>query len=314
MGKRDNERYFVREQQISNKRKSNLLVLSLVLLILLISIGIGVSIFDSPFIGLTIGIVTTITVVPIQFLLSKAIITNVIGGRKIGSDFRDKRLQKVRSQLEGLTIAAGLKRTPDLYLLPTNIPNAFAGGLDERTAYIGISQGLIDMLDNEETEGVLAHEVAHIMNLDIRLNTIVLSLVTVLGVLGDILYYGGLSGLGDSDDVSAGLLTTLAVISSLILAPFVEFIGNLIFLGVSRKREFLADATAVSLCGYNEGLIRALQKLSIRTEPYTKKEKRILGGNTMMAMYFNNPGTNLKRMFSTHPPIEERIRILQKTY
>lgn len=314
MRKRDNERYLVREQQISNKRKSNLLVLSLVFLILLVSIGIGMSIFDSPFIGLAIGIMTTVIVVPIQFLLSKAIITNVIRGIKIGPDIRDKRLRKVRSQLEGLTIAAGLKRTPDLYLLPTNIPNAFAGGIDERTAYIGISQGLIDMLDKEELEGVLAHEIAHIMNLDIRLNTVVLSLVTVLGVLGDILYYGGINGLGDSDDVSSGLLTTLAVVVSLILAPFVEFIGNLIFLGVSRKREFLADATAVSLCGYNEGLIRALQKLSVRTKPYTKKEKRLLGGNTMMAMYFNNPGTNLDSMFSTHPPIEERIRILKQTY
>lgn len=314
MGKNENEIYLVREQQITNRRKSNLLVLSLVLLILVLSVGIGIVGFDNYLTGIAIGVGATVIVIPTQFFLSKKVITKAIGGEKIKSDMEDERLMKVRSQLEGLTIAAGFKRTPDLYLIPTHVPNAFAGGMDEKTAYIGVTQGLIATLDDEEMEGVLAHEMAHIMNLDVRLNTVVLSLVTVIGVLGEMLYYRGIGFSDDSDDSSAGAIAIAAVVISLIIAPFARLLGNLIFLGVSRKREFLADATAIRLCGYNEGLIRALQKLSEQKESYTKKENKSLGGDTMMAMYFNNPGAKLDSKFSTHPPIEERIRILQNSY
>lgn len=311
MGIKENEIYLVREQQIANRRKSNLLVLSLVLILLVLSSGLGIMWFSNLFVGIFIGAIATAIVVPIQFKLSKIVITKAIGGEKIEDDTEEERYLKVRSQLEGLSIAAGLRRIPDLYVIPTNIPNAFASGMDERTAYIGVTQGLIDIMDDEEVEGVLAHEMAHIMNLDVRLNTVVLSLVTVIGVVAEMLFHRGVDS---SDDDSVGGVAIAIVILSLLIAPFARLIGNLIFMGVSRKREFLADATAIRICGYNEGLIRALTKLSERKESYTKREKKTMGGDTMMAMYFNNPGENIENKFSTHPPIEERIRILKNSY
>lgn len=315
MNKGEREVYLVREQQIANRRKSNLLVASLVLLILVLSSGLGVLTFDSVLIGIIIGVVATAVVVPGQFMLSKAVITKVVKGQKVETDIEDERMLKIRSQLEGLTIAAGLRRTPDLYLIPTDVANAFAGGMDERTAYIGVTQGLVDMMDDEEMEGVLAHEMAHVMNLDVRLNTVVLSLVTVIAVLSEMMFRASLGGDSkSSDSETAGGIALFIILASMILAPFARLIGNLIFLGVSRKREFLADATAVRLCGYNEGLIRALQKLSGRTKAYTKEERKSLGGDTMMAMYFNHPGEKMESKFSTHPPIEERINILEKIY
>lgn len=314
MKKDEREVYLVREQQIANRRKSNLLVITLVGLILVLSSGIGILYLDNVLIGILIGVAVTVIVVPGQFMLSKSLITKVVEGKKLGTDIDDERLRKVQSQLEGLAIAAGLRRTPDLYLIPSKVPNAFASGMDERTAYIGVTQGLIDMMDDEEMEGVLAHEMAHILNLDVRLNTVVLSLVTVIAVLSEMLFRAQIDGDSDSSDETIGKIALLILLVSMLIAPFARLIGNLIFLGVSRKREFLADATAVRLCGYNEGLVRALQKLSGRNEPYDKEELHSLGGDTMMAMYFDHPGEKVESKFSTHPPIKERIKILQNIY
>lgn len=307
----ENNRYLVREQQAKNRRKSKGIIVVLILIILVLSSCIGYMYLENIVQGVLLGAVVTAVIVPLNFKLSKTAILAATKGKLIASDTDVDKHRSVLMQVEGLSISAGLHRVPDVYILPTATPNAFAGGMDEKSAYIGVTQGLLDLLDAEELEGVLAHEMAHILNLDIQLNTVITSLVSVIAVLGEILWRGNRRG---SKKSSAEGLFLIIMIAALVLSPFVRFIGQLLQLSASREREYLADATAIQLAGYNQGLIRALKKLSERDEAYTKKEQAELGGSQMLAMCMVNPGSKVNSKFSTHPPIAERIHLLENMY
>ena len=307
----ENNRYLVREQQAKNRRKSKGIIVVLILIILVLSSCIGYMYLENIVQGVLLGAIVTAVIVPLNFKLSKTAILAATKGKLIASDTDVDKHRSVLMQVEGLSISAGLHRVPDVYILPTATPNAFAGGMDEKSAYIGVTQGLLDLLDTEELEGVLAHEMAHILNLDIQLNTVITSLVSVIAVLGEIILRGNRRS---SKKSSAEGLFLIIMIAALVLSPFVRFIGQLLQLSASREREYLADATAVQLSGYNQGLIRALKKLSERDEAYTKKEQAELGGSQMLAMCMVNPGSKVNSRFSTHPPIAERIHLLENMY
>ena len=307
----ENNRYLVREQQAKTRRKSKGIIVVLILIILVLSSCIGYMYLENIVQGVLLGAVVTAVIVPLNFKLSKTAILAATKGKLIASDTDVDKHRSVLMQVEGLSISAGLHRVPDVYILPTATPNAFAGGMDEKSAYIGVTQGLLDLLDTEELEGVLAHEMAHILNLDIQLNTVITSLVSVIAVLGEIILRGNRRS---SKKSSAEGLFLIIMIAALVLSPFVRFIGQLLQLSASREREYLADATAVQLSGYNQGLIRALKKLSERDEAYTKKEQAELGGSQMLAMCMVNPGSKVNSRFSTHPPIAERIHLLENMY
>lgn len=307
----ENNRYLVREQQAKNRRKSKGIIVVLILIILVLSSCIGYMYLENIVQGVLLGAVVTAVIVPLNFKLSKAAILAATKGKLIASDTDVDKHRSVLMQVEGLSISAGLHRVPDVYILPTATPNAFAGGMDEKSAYIGVTQGLLDLLDAEELEGVLAHEMAHILNLDIQLNTVITSLVSVIAVLGEIILRGNRRS---SKKSSAEGLFLVIMIAALVLSPFVRFIGQLLQLSASREREYLADATAIQLAGYNQGLIRALKKLSERDEAYTKDEQSELGGSHMLAMCMVNPGSKVNSKFSTHPPIAERIHLLENMY
>ena len=307
----ENNRYFVREQQAKNRRKSKGIIVVLILIILVLSSCIGYMYLENIVQGILLGAAVTAVIVPLNFKLSKTAILAATKGKLIASDTDVDKHRSVLMQVEGLSISAGLHRVPDVYILPTATPNAFAGGMDEKSAYIGVTQGLLDLLDAEELEGVLAHEMAHILNLDIQLNTVITSLVSVIAVLGEIILRGNRRS---SKKSSAEGLFLVIMIAALVLSPFVRFIGQLLQLSASREREYLADATAIQLAGYNQGLIRALKKLSERDEAYTKKEQAELGGSQMLAMCMVNPGSKVNSRFSTHPPIAERIHLLESMY
>ena len=307
----ENNRYLVREQQAKNRRKSKGIIVVLILIILVLSSCIGYMYLENIVQGVLLGAVVTAVIVPLNFKLSKTAILAATKGKLIASDTDVDKHRSVLMQVEGLSISAGLHRVPDVYILPTATPNAFAGGMDEKSAYIGVTQGLLDLLDTEELEGVLAHEMAHILNLDIQLNTVITSLVSVIAVLGEIILRGNRRS---SKKSSAEGLFLVIMIAALVLSPFVRFIGQLLQLSASREREYLADATAIQLAGYNQGLIRALKKLSERDEAYTKKEQAELGGSQMLAMCMVNPGSKVNSRFSTHPPIAERIHLLENMY
>lgn len=302
------------EEQMKNKRNSYILVGICILIILLLSVAIGYQ-MDSISSGLLIGVLVIAIVIPLNLFTTKLAIMMSVKGKKINSDCNDLKYLRVVHLVEGLAISGGLQKTPEVYILPTKIPNAFAGGLSQNSAYIGVTEGLLDMMEDDELEGVIAHEISHILNLDVMFSTIVTGLVSVMIVMIYIVEKFGRSGKKVSNSKNnVGQIILIITLLAIVIKPFVRLLGRLVQLAVSRKREYLADATAVRLCGYNDGLAKALTKLSGRAHQYSRKEINELGGDQMLAMYISNPGEKLNSLFSTHPPIEDRINKLKNMY
>lgn len=213
---------------------------------------------------------------------------------------------------ENLAITAGLPM-PKLYIIEDAAPNAFATGRNEKHAVIAVTTGLLNMLDKSELEGVVAHEMAHIKNRDMLVMTITVVLLGFITILADIFmrmtFFGGLKG---NDRGNAGAVIAIAGIVFAILAPIT---AQLIHLAISRKREFLADASGALLTRYPEGLASALEKIGGYKQPMKR------ANNATAHLFISNPfgahkaGKHLAKMFSTHPPIEERVQALrgQKT-
>ncbi len=220
--------------------------------------------------------------------------------------------------LENLTIAAGLPM-PRFYLIDDSAPNAFATGRNPQHAVVAVTSGLLEKLDRSELEGVLAHELSHIGNRDMLVSTVAVVLVGFVSILADMFMRSMWFGRSrDNDRGSNGVMILVGIVLS-ILAPI---FASLIHLAISRRREFLADASAVLLTRYPEGLISALKKISAHGRPIRTAT------NATAHLFFENPfGADadgdgipdhkqktpwLAKLFSTHPPIEERIKALQK--
>lgn len=302
---------FAQEEVRKNYWKSCFLIIILVAIVLGLSYWIGAELGDVRM-GIGIGVVIGFIVIPIQILTAKWAILGMARGRAANPESLPER--RAIQLLEGLAISAGLSRTPDLYIIPSQVPNAFASGLTEAGAFVAVTQGLLDMMDEQELEGVLAHEVSHIIHRDIMLNQLVVGLISVILILAVILervlFIKSLNGGNRRDrNDNAGAIMLVLVLAAILVRPLAMLIAQLLQMAISRKREFAADAEAVRLCNYNEGLARALEKLG--GKEYTTKEVESLGGKELACMYINFPGGEL---FSTHPPIEERVRILRSMY
>jgi len=209
---------------------------------------------------------------------------------------------------ENLSITAGIPK-PKIYLIDDSAPNAFATGRDPKHASIAVTSGLLDKLNKTELEGVIAHEMSHIGNYDIRLMTIVVVLVGVVALLSDwflrFTFFGGGRRNNDNENGQLGAILAIVGIVLLILAPL---FATLIQLAISRKREFLADASGALLTRYPEGLASALEKISADHEPLE------VANRATAHLYIANPfkGKNVSNLFMTHPPIKERIKILRE--
>lgn len=211
--------------------------------------------------------------------------------------------------VENLTIGAGLPM-PKIYVIDDTAPNAFATGRDPKHSVVCVTTGILQKLEEAELEGVIAHELSHIGNYDIRVMSIIVVLVGIVSLLADMfmrsLWYGGHRN--DREDKGA---QGIFVLIGIILAIISPLIATLIQLAVSRKREFLADASGVLLTRYPEGLAQALEKLAKDKEPLE------VANNATAHLYIVNPfkGKRLHHwlagLFNTHPPIEERIKILR---
>jgi heat shock protein HtpX len=242
----------------------------------------------------------------VSYWWSDKIVLKMNGAKEISRE--DNR--EIYNLLENLCITAGLP-VPKIYIIEDASPNAFATGRDPEHAVVALTTGLIEILDKPELEGVIAHELSHVGNRDILIGTVVTVLVGFIAILSDwflrISIFGNLGG-GDNKDSRAQLAFTVIAILLAILAP----IGAILMqLAISRKREYLADADAVLLTRYPDGLANALEKLSQATTGLKKASK------PMAHMYIVNPlkGKNAKgflaKMFMTHPPIEDRIAKLR---
>jgi heat shock protein HtpX len=215
----------------------------------------------------------------------------------------------VYRMVENLSITAGLP-APRIYVIDSPQINAFATGRDPKHAAVAVTTGAIQKLQNEELEGVLAHELSHIGNRDILISTIVVVMVGLISILSDIIlrstFHGSLGG--DRDNKGGGAAVLVLVLVAAILAPIAAM---LIQLAVSRKREFLADASGALLTRYPDGLANALEKIGHDEVPMRHAH------NGTAHMFIANPFKGKEaiswfaKLFSTHPPLEERVRILR---
>jgi len=213
--------------------------------------------------------------------------------------------------VENLCIGAGLPM-PRIYISNDLSPNAFATGRDPNHAVVCATSGLLNLLNKAELEGVIAHELSHVKNYDIRLMAVVAILVGFIAIIADMfmrsLWWGGIK---DDDNRGSGNIQLIFLALGIVFAILSPVVATLIQLAVSRKREFLADASGALLTRYPEGLASALEKLEIDKTPLKK------ASNATAHLFIENPFNRknsknwLASLFDTHPPIEERIRILR---
>jgi heat shock protein HtpX len=213
-----------------------------------------------------------------------------------------KEAPRLYRTVENLSIATGMPM-PKVYVIDDPAPNAFATGRDPKHAVVAATTGLIDIMDNQELEAVMAHELGHVKNYDIRVMMIVFGLVSAIGFIADMLLH--MMWFRDDREGNGNPVFLVLAIVAAILAPF---IAMLVQLAVSRRREYLADSTGALTTRYPEGLARALEKIRDHGSALQKQ-------NTATAhFFFANPlrGNSISKLFSTHPPVEERIARLRK--
>ncbi len=208
------------------------------------------------------------------------------------------------TSLENLSITAGLPM-PKVYVIQDAAPNAFATGRDKDHAVVAVTTGLLSILDKAELEGVLAHELSHIGNRDMLLSTVVVVLVGFVSIISDIFTRNLLFHRRDSDSKGGNILMLVGIVFA-ILAPIFAI---LIQLAISRKREFLADATGTLLTRYPTGLAGALRKIGAHAKPMARQSSAIAH------LYISDPkgsrlGKKIGGLFATHPPIEDRVQAL----
>lgn len=238
-----------------------------------------------------------------SYYYSDRIVLGISGAREAPRD----RYPYLYNTVEGLAIAAGLP-PPRVYIIHDTAPNAFATGRDPQHAAIAVTTGLLDKLDRLELEGVIAHEMAHIANYDIRLSTVATVLVGLVALMSDwflrSMRWGRRSG--GRDRGGGGLLA----LAGLVLALLAPLAAQLLRLAISRRREYLADAAGAMLTRYPEGLASALARIAADPEPLEVANK------ATAHLYIVNPlrewGGTINRLFDTHPPVEDRIRRLRE--
>lgn len=206
--------------------------------------------------------------------------------------------------VENLSITAGLP-IPKIYIIDDPAPNAFATGRNKEHAVVAVTTGILGLLDKTELEGVIAHELSHIGNRDILLSTVVVVLVGFISIVAHIFMRSMFFGRGRSNDrEGGGILMIIGIVLS-ILAPI---FATLIQLAISRKREFLADASGALLTRYPEGLANALVKIGKYNQPMRYANEAT--AHLFIANPFGRASKNLSNLFNTHPPIEARVRAL----
>ena len=300
------------EQIASNKRKTILLLFVALALLGLVGYAIGV-LYGSPWVGLAIALMIAIALQLGSYFAGDRLVLASARARPVTPE-EEPRLHNV---VEGLAIAAGVPK-PRVYVVPEQAPNAFATGRDPEHSSIAVTQGLLDTMDRVELEGVIGHEMSHVVDRDILYGTIVATVIGAVVLISEFFmrswWWGGFGGRRGNRDSGGGggleLIVFAIGFALLILAPI---FGQLIQLAVSRNREYLADAQGAMLTRYPPGLISALQK--IQAAPHAMRSANNATAHLWLDQPSRVPGAQtglMERLFSTHPPIEERIRRLQE--
>ena len=292
----------------NNKIKTGIIV-SLFLIVIALIIYYICMAFDLGIFSIVIAMIFAITTTWASYYYSDKIVLSVNKAHEASPEIQ----QKLNHILDGLMISSGLEHRPKLYVVDDMQPNAFATGRNPEHSVICVTTGLLEKMDYYELEGVIAHELSHVKNYDIRLSAVVTVMVGFMVMLTDffsrILFWGG-SKNNDNDSKSGNPILMLIGLVCLILAPI---FGKLMQLALSRRREYLADASAVELTRNPDGLISALQKLD--SDPNELKT----ANQSTAHMYIVNPfKQNFKNgkkkktnLFSTHPSIDDRIEAIR---
>lgn len=293
------------DQIEANKRKTVVLIFAFVLLILLIGWALGAS-FDAPSLGIILATLVSVVMTLVGYFKGDAVTLAASGAKSI--EKRDA--PDVWNLVENLAITAGVPM-PAVYVIDDPSPNAFATGRDPAHASIAMTTGLLKIMSRTELEGVLAHELSHVKNYDIRVMTIVVVLVGVILLLSDWTMRTAFYGRRNSNDRSGGQAALVMLVIGLALAILSPLFAELIKLAVSRSREYLADASGALLTRYPDGLASALQKIAEVDQPLKK------ANHATAHLFIANPfdpyvTKKFEHLFSTHPPIQDRIAKLRQ--
>jgi heat shock protein HtpX len=300
------------EQIAANKRKTILLLVLALLLLGAVGYAIG-SVYGAGPVGLVVAAIVALVLQLGAYRYGDRLVLASARAREVSAE-EQPRLHNI---VEGLAIAAGVPK-PRVWVVPEQAPNAFATGRDPEHSHIAVTQGLLDIMNRVELEGVIGHEMSHVLDRDILYGTIVATVVGAMVLISEFFlrswWWGGLGGRRSNNDGGGGggieLVLFAVGIVLLILAPL---FGQVIQLAVSRNREYLADAQGALLTRYPPGLISALEK--IKDAPHAMRSANNATAHLWLDQPSRFPGEKsgrMERLFSTHPPIEERIKRLQE--
>lgn len=281
-------------QIAANKRKTVFIMMLFIVIIGLLGYGYSMFVGDSSVFYVVFGFALVYSL--ISYFVSSRVALAVNGAKEIQKS-DNPRLYRI---VENLCITTGMPM-PKVYIIDDPAPNAFATGRNPQNASVAATTGLMDIMDDKELQGVMAHEIGHIQNYDIRVMMMVFACVSVIGLLSDMLlrifWYGG------NDNRRDGGGNQITMILGIVLAILAPLAASLVQLAVSRRREFLADATGAMTTRYPDGLASALQKIA-RYGSATRRQN-----SSTAHLFFANPlkGKSIAKLFSTHPPVEERV-------
>ncbi len=288
-----------------NKVKSVFLIFIFVILILALGMAIGLVFTGYSSIGVVIAVLVLVIYLPLAFFSGDKMVLSAMGAKPATKQEHPHLFHTI----EGLAIAAGIP-TPKAYVIKDSALNAFATGRDPKHGSITVTTGLMEKLNREELEGVVAHEMSHIKNYDIRMMLFAAVFVGAIILLSDMMLRGFLfgGGRGSNREGNGNVIMIVIAIALAILAPL---IAQLVKLSISRKREYAADAAGALLTRYPPGLAHALKKISKDPDPLVDKANKATAHLFISTPFRKKKGLWTK-MWSTHPPIEERIKRLEQ--
>ena len=294
------------EQIASNKRKTWVLLIVFFLLLAIVGYAVGYLFMNSGIWGVTVAMIIGFIYALTMIFQSTEIVMSMNGAREV-----DRNEEPVLYHVvEDMAMVAQIPM-PRVYVIDDPGLNAFATGSNPQNAAVVATSGLLEIMNREELEAVIGHEVSHIRNLDIRISTIAVALASAITLLssmaGRMMWWGGASRSRRSNDRDGGGIEVILLVISLLAIVLAPLAATLVQLAISRQREFLADASSVELTRNPQGMINALLKLD-NSQPMSHHVD-----DASSALYINDPQKPgfLKKLFYTHPPISERIERLK---
>ncbi|MBC7403791.1 MAG: M48 family metallopeptidase [Microbacteriaceae bacterium] len=285
------------------KNKRNTVFIILLFLLIIGGLGaLAANVYQSPSIAVTV-VVIAVGYATIQYFVASRLAISISGGQEI-QKADNPRLYRI---VENLSITDGLPM-PKVYIINDPAPNAFATGRDPQHAYVAATTGLLDLMDDSELEGVMAHEMGHVQNYDTRVSMIVFGLVVAIGFIADLFLRFAFFGGGRGNDRNGGGGNPLVIVFGLAAMIVAPLVAAGVQAAISRQREYLADATSAMTTRNPDALASALEKLGQYGRPMQKQN------SSMAHLWISDPTRPgfMSRLFSTHPPIEDRVARLHK--